>query len=42
LAVATRFWLVKAYRGAGRDDLAREQLEVLRRLDPRAAGLAVR
>jgi Flp pilus assembly protein TadD len=42
-AVPARFWLVQAYRGAGRDDLAREQLEVLRRLDPRAAaGLPVR
>ena len=42
-AVPARFWLVLAYRGAGRDDLAREQLEVLRRLDPRAAaGLPVR
>jgi Flp pilus assembly protein TadD len=38
LAVSTRFWLVQAYRGAGRDNLAREQLEVLRRLDPRAAA----
>ena len=42
-AVPARFWLVQAYRGAGRDNLAREQLEVLRRLDPRAAaGLPVR
>jgi tetratricopeptide (TPR) repeat protein len=35
-AVPPRFWLVQAYRGAGRDDLAGEQREVLRRLDPRA------
>jgi Flp pilus assembly protein TadD len=35
-AVPARFWLVQAYRGAGRDDLAGEQQEVLRRLDPRA------
>jgi protein O-mannosyl-transferase len=37
-AVPARFWLVQAYRGAGRGDLAGEQLEVLRRLDPRAAA----
>ncbi|MGH7397931.1 MAG: tetratricopeptide repeat protein, partial [Candidatus Rokuibacteriota bacterium] len=36
-AVAARFWLVQAYRGVGRDNLAHEQIEVLRRLDPRAA-----
>ena len=43
LAVPARFWLVQAYRGVGRVDLAQEQLEVLRRLDPRAAaGLPVR
>ena len=42
-AVPARFWLVQAYRGVGRADLAREELEVLRRLDPRAAeGLSVR
>ena len=42
-AVPAHFWLVLAYRGAGRDDLAREQLELLRQTDPRAAaGLPVR
>lgn len=42
-AVPAHFWLVQAYRGVGRDDLAQEQMEVLRRLDPRAAaGLPVR
>jgi Flp pilus assembly protein TadD len=42
-AVPAHFWLVRAYRGVGRGDLAQAQLEVLRRLDPRAAaGLPVR
>ena len=42
-AVPAHFWLVLAYRGAGRDDLAREQLDLLLRIDPRAAaGLPVR
>ncbi|MEX2222093.1 MAG: tetratricopeptide repeat protein [Candidatus Rokuibacteriota bacterium] len=41
--VPARFWLVRAYRTSGRDDLAREELEILRRLDSRAAeGAAVR
>jgi protein O-mannosyl-transferase len=31
------FWLVRAYREAGRPDLAAEELAVLRRLDPAAA-----
>jgi Flp pilus assembly protein TadD len=38
--VPARFWLVQAYRTGGRDDRAREQIEVLRRLDPRAAEAA--
>jgi Flp pilus assembly protein TadD len=37
-AVPARFWLVQAYRGAGRGDLAQKQLDVLRRLDPLAAA----
>ena len=37
-AVPARFWLVQAYRGAGRRDLAQKQLDVLRRLDPLAAA----
>ena len=42
-AVPARFWLVQAYEGIGRGDLAREQMDLLRRLDPRAAaGLPVR
>ena len=42
-AVPARFWLVQAYRGAGRRDLAQKQLDVLRRLDPLvAARLPVR
>ena len=42
-AVPAHFWLVQAYRGVGRSDLAQEQMEVLRRLDPGAlAGLPVR
>jgi hypothetical protein len=42
-AVPAHFWLVQAYNGVGRGDLAQEQMEVLRRLDPRAAaGLPVR
>jgi Flp pilus assembly protein TadD len=42
-AVPAHFWLVQAYRGVGRGDLAQEQMEVLRRLDPgAAAGLPVR
>ncbi len=36
--VPARFWLVQAYRASGRDDPAREELEVLRRLDSRAAA----
>jgi len=38
--VPARFWLVQAYRTGGRDDQAREELAVLRRLDPRAAEAA--
>jgi tetratricopeptide (TPR) repeat protein len=38
--VPARFWLVQAYRTGGRDDPAREELEVLRGLDPRAAEAA--
>jgi Flp pilus assembly protein TadD len=42
-SIPAHFWLVQAYRGVGRSDLAREQMEVLRRIDPRAAeGLPVR
>jgi protein O-mannosyl-transferase len=42
-AVPAHFWLVQAYRGVGRDDLARAQEDLLRRIDPRAAaGLPVR
>jgi Flp pilus assembly protein TadD len=42
-AVPAHFWLVQAYRGVGRGDLAQEQMEILRRLDPgAAAGLPVR
>jgi Flp pilus assembly protein TadD len=42
-AAAAHFSLVQAYRQSGRDDLAREQLSILRRLDPAAADrLAVR
>jgi Flp pilus assembly protein TadD len=42
-AVPAHFWLVQAYEGVGRGDLAREQMEILRRLDPwAAAGLPVR
>jgi Flp pilus assembly protein TadD len=37
-AVPARFWLVQAYRGAGRGDLAQKQLDVLRWLDPLAAA----
>jgi len=37
-AVPAHFWLVQAYEGVGRGDLAREQMDILRRLDPRAAG----
>jgi Flp pilus assembly protein TadD len=37
-AVPAHFWLVQAYRGVGRDDLAHRQAELLRRLDPRAAS----
>jgi Flp pilus assembly protein TadD len=36
-AVPARFWLVRAYRMAGREDLARAEREMLDRLDPRAA-----
>jgi tetratricopeptide (TPR) repeat protein len=38
--VPARFWLVRAYMAVGRTDTAREELEVLRRLDPRAAEAA--
>ena len=41
-AVPARFWLVQAYEGIGRGDLAREQMDLLRRLDPRAAEEAPR
>jgi Flp pilus assembly protein TadD len=42
-AVPAHFWLVQAYRGVSRGDLAQEQMEILRRLDPgAAAGLPVR
>jgi Flp pilus assembly protein TadD len=37
-AVPAHFWLVLAYRGVGRDDLARQQTELLSRIDPRAAS----
>ena len=37
-AVPAHFWLVQAYQGAGRGDLAREQMELLRRIDPQAAS----
>ena len=37
-AVPAHFWLVQAYQGVGRDDLAQEQRGLLRRLDPRAAS----
>jgi Flp pilus assembly protein TadD len=37
-AVPAHFWLVQAYRGAGRGDLAQRQLDILRRLDPVAAA----
>jgi Flp pilus assembly protein TadD len=39
-AVPARFWLVRAYRTAGREDLARGELEMLGRIDPRAAKAA--
>lgn len=38
LAVPALFWLVQAYRGVGRDDLAQQPIDVLRRIDPRAAA----
>jgi Flp pilus assembly protein TadD len=37
-AVPAHFWLVQAYQGAGRGDLARQQMELLRRIDPQAAA----
>ncbi len=37
-AVPAHFWLVQAYQGAGRGDLARQQMELLRRIDPQAAS----
>jgi tetratricopeptide (TPR) repeat protein len=37
-AVPAHFWLVQAYRNSGRYDLAREELDVLHRLAPRAAA----
>jgi Flp pilus assembly protein TadD len=41
--VPAHFWLVRAYRAGGREDRARAELEILRRLDSRAAeGVAVR
>jgi hypothetical protein len=39
-AVPPRYWLVQAYRGAGRDDLAQRELAALRGLDSRAADAA--
>jgi Flp pilus assembly protein TadD len=42
-SASPRVWLVQAYEAAGRPDRAREELAVLRRLDPVAAGrLSVR
>ena len=42
-APGPRFWLARAYETIGQADRAREQREVLRRLDPQAAaGLSVR
>jgi cytochrome c-type biogenesis protein CcmH/NrfG len=42
-AVPAHFWLVQAYQGVDRPDLARQQMDLLRRIDPRAAeGLPVR
>lgn len=42
-AVPAHFWLIQAYQGVGRNDLARAQMDLLRRIDPRAAaGLPVR
>jgi Flp pilus assembly protein TadD len=42
-ASGPRFWLAQAYEAIGQPDRAREQLAVLHRLDPRAAGgLSVR
>jgi Flp pilus assembly protein TadD len=42
-SASPRVWLVPAYEAAGRPDRAREELAVLRRLDPVAAGrLSVR
>jgi Flp pilus assembly protein TadD len=38
--VPARFWLVRAYRAGGRDDRARGELEILRRLDSGAAEAA--
>jgi len=37
-AVPAHFWLVQAYQGVGRDDLALAERDVLDRLDPRAAS----
>ena len=37
-AVPAHFWLVQAYQGVGRADLARQEMDLLRRLDPRAAS----
>jgi Flp pilus assembly protein TadD len=39
-APGPRFWLIRAYQDTGQDGLAREELRVLRRLDPRAAEAA--
>jgi tetratricopeptide (TPR) repeat protein len=39
-SVPARFWLVQAYRRSGREDLAQAELDVLRRLAPRAAEAA--
>jgi tetratricopeptide (TPR) repeat protein len=42
-APGPRFWLTRAYEATGQADRARQQREVLRRLDPQAAaGLSVR
>ena len=38
-APGPRFWLIKAYAATGQQDLARNELATLRRLDPVAADL---
>jgi Flp pilus assembly protein TadD len=40
-APGPRFWLIRAYQSTGQTERAQEELEVLRRLDPRAAEAAV-